>query len=148
MSRAKVGDITRRGLTVVEARQAGDEHQVVSVQGEFTGYMKQPCRLCPWRVDATGEFPAEAFQHSARTAHDMSEHVFACHESGINVGKTCAGFLLRGAYHNMSVRLGCMTGKYKQDVRDGGHELYESYIDMAVGNGVDPDDESLKECRS
>lgn len=27
---------------------------------------------CPWRVDATGEFPADAFRHSAETAYDMA----------------------------------------------------------------------------
>lgn len=77
----------------------------------------------------------------------MAQHVFACHESGVDGGHTCAGFLLRGAEHNLSVRLGHMSGRYAQDVTDGGHELYESYRTMAIANGVDPDSPALKACR-
>lgn len=132
---------------VLEVRPAGPDHQVVSLEGGKGLYRREPCPKCPWRVDAVGEFPAEAFKHSARTAHDMSNHTFACHDSGTKKAATCAGFLLRGADHNLSVRLGYMDGTYKNDVSDGGHELHEDYRAMAIANGVDPDDESLKQCR-
>jgi hypothetical protein len=66
-----------------------------------------------WRVDANGEFPAEAFRHSASTAYDMAQHTFACHESGSKKPATSAGFLLRGADHNLAVRLGFMTGRFR-----------------------------------
>lgn len=147
MSAVKVGHRTRSGKEVVEIRAAGADHQVVSTVGAHSGYMKKPCALCPWRVDATGEFPAEAFKHSASTSYDMSDRIFACHDSGVDKGKTCAGFLLRGADNNLAVRLGYMSGKYHRDVKDGGHELHDSYRDMAVANGVDPDDEVLRQCR-
>ena len=78
---------TAKRTIVLETRPAGEDHQVVSVQGAQKSYRKQPCSDCPWRVDAVGEFPAEAFRHSARTAYDLSEHVFACHESGVEKPK-------------------------------------------------------------
>lgn len=90
---------TAKRTIVLETRSAGDDHQVVSVRSPKKYYRKQPCSDCPWRVDAVGEFPAEAFRHSARTAYDLSEHVFACHQSGSEKPAACAGFLLRGADH-------------------------------------------------
>lgn len=132
---------------ITEVRPAGDAHQVVTVEGGGGAYRKKPCDTCPWRVDAVGEFPAEAFRHSAPTAYDMAQNTFACHSSGTEKPATCAGFLLRGADHNMAVRLGYMMGRYKNDVTDGGHELHESYRAMAIANGVDPEDPILKECR-
>ena len=137
----------KRDARVLETRAAGPDHEVVSVQSTNGGYRRKPCSDCPWRVDATGEFPAEAFRHSARTAHDMSEHVFSCHQSGVDRPATCAGFLLRGADHNMAVRLGYLSGRYAQDVEDGGLVLHDSYVAMAVANGVDPEDPCLTACR-
>ncbi|WP_371438337.1 DUF6283 family protein [Polaromonas sp.] len=132
---------------ITNIRPAGPDHQVVSVEGEHRGYRRAPCGGCPWKLANEGTFPAKAFEHSAGTAYDMAQHVFACHESGVDGGHTCAGFLLRGAEHNLSVRLGHMSGRYAQDVTDGGHELYESYRTMAIANGVDPDSPALKACR-
>lgn len=129
---------------ITNVRPAGDSHQVVTVEGRSNGaHRKQPCATCPWRVDAVGEFPAEAFKHSASTAYDMSGSVFSCHESGSVKPATCAGFLLRGADHNLAMRL----RGYPQDVTDGGTELHESYRAMAVANGVPADDPVLQECR-
>ena len=133
--------------TVSNIRPAGDDHQVITVIGRNKGYRKTPCGGCPWREDTTGEFPAEAFEHSAPTAYDMAQSVFACHESGVNGGHTCAGFLLRGADHNLAVRLGYFKGIYKPDVTDGGLKLHESYRAMAIANGVDPESPILAPCR-
>lgn len=132
---------------IVDVRPAGPEHQVVTVLGGKGSYRRQPCPKCPWRTDAVGEFPAESFRHSANTAYDMSDHVFACHDSGTKKPATCAGFLLRGADHNLAVRLAYMSGRLEGDVTDGGCELHDSYRDMAVANGVDPEDPVLKPCR-
>jgi hypothetical protein len=141
----------------VGVRPAGEDHQVVSVVGGGGDYRRQPCGPqtpsedrpgCPWRVDGTGFFPAEAFAHSAETAHDMSGHVFACHESGAERPATCAGFLLRGAEHNMAVRMKLSTGQIDLDqVSDGGHELHPGYVTMAVENGLSEDSPSLRGCR-
>ena len=40
-----------------------------------------------------------------------------------------------------------MKGELADDVNDGGKELFESYRDMAVANGVDPGSPILKACR-
>lgn len=132
---------------IVDVRPAGPEHQVVTVVGGKGSYRRQPCPKCPWRTDAVGEFPAESFRHSANTAYDMSQHVFSCHDSGTKKPATCAGFLLRGADNNLAVRLAYMSGRLEGDVTDGGCELHDSYWDMAVANGVDPEDPVLKPCR-
>ncbi len=133
---------------VSRARPAGDEHQVVTVTGGHGGYRRRPCPGCPWKVANTGDFPAEAFAHSAETAHDMATHTFGCHESGTERPVVCAGFLLRGAEHNMAVRLRASSGAIDlQAVEDGGHELHPGYVAMAVANGVPRDDDVLRGCR-
>lgn len=133
---------------ITQIRRAGPDHQVVSVAGGRGDlYRREPCPDCPWRVDATGEFPAQAFRHSAPTAYDMSEHTFACHQSGTEKPALCAGFLLNGAEHNLAVRIKRMRGVVQEDVSDGGHALHENYRAMAIANGVDPDDEVLRPCR-
>ena len=131
--------------------ERGQEHQVITVtsSGETRkhGYRRKPCKSCPWRVDAVGEFPAEAFRHSAETAYDMSQNAFGCHESGKDKPATCAGFLLRGADHNLGVRMNRIMGQSFDDVTDGGHELHKNYRAMAVANGVAPTDPVLTACR-
>ena len=137
----------RAPVRVTQVRPAGDQHQVVTVTGGRGLYRRKPCATCPWRVDATGTFPAEAFRHSAGTAYDMSTHTFACHESGTAKPAVCAGFLLR-AHHNMAVRLGAINGKYALDeIEEGDAALFEDYRAMAIANGVDPDDPAIQPCR-
>ena len=133
--------------SVTCVRPAGDAHQVVTVEGGQDTYRRKPCSDCPWRVDAVGEFPAEAFRHSANTAYDMSTHMFACHQSGAEKPAACAGFLLRGAEHNLTVRLKRMDGRIAGDVDSNGQELHQTYRAMAIANGVDPDDQVLAPCR-
>jgi hypothetical protein len=133
---------------VVRTRRAGADHQVLTlIGGGGKLYRRQPCPTCPWRTDAVGIFPAEAFRHSACTAHDMSEHRFGCHASGRTKPATCAGFLLFGADHNLSIRLARMRGVIQNDVSAGGAHLFSSYREMAVANGVSPDDPALRLCR-
>ncbi|MCI2811295.1 DUF6283 family protein [Eoetvoesiella caeni] len=130
-----------------QIRQAGEDHQVVTVEGGSSTYRRRPCQDCPWRKDATGVFPAEAFRHSASTAYDMASNTFACHQSGAERPALCAGFLLRGSDHNLAVRLKRMQGTIQDDVTDAGVLLHESYRDMAEANGVQPDDAILSQCR-
>lgn len=125
----------------------GDDHQVVTFASKGGGYCKRPCATCPWRVDAVGEFPAEAFRHSAPTAYDAAFNLFSCHSTGLKNPSTCAGFILRGATHNIGARLKYSMGEIGDDVTDGGHELFPSYRAMAVANGVDPEDPILQPCR-
>jgi hypothetical protein len=140
-----------RKTTITNARPAGADHEVVTLlTQDSTGktfYRRTPCADCPWRVDAVGEFPAEAIKHSASTAYDMAENTFACHSSGAKRPATCAGFLLRGAAHNLAVRLAYIQGHIQDDLDEDGHELFNSYREMAIANGVDPDDPALAKCR-
>jgi hypothetical protein len=128
-------------------RPAGPDHQVLRVEGGASVYRREPCGGCPWRIDQIGAFPAEAFRHTANTAYDMARETFACHESGADKPAICAGFLLRGAVHNLSVRLKWSGGQLGDDVSDGGHVLHANYRAMAVANGVPPDDPALAKCR-
>lgn len=146
--------MSRRKKTKVEnIRHCGDgEHAVVSIVsegGNGKGWnRREPCEQCPWRADLpTGVFPAEAFRLSAPTSYDAAMSTFACHMSGTEKAATCAGFLLRNADNNLGVRLAAMRGDVKRPITDGGFPLYDSYRDMAVANGVDPDDPVLAECR-
>lgn len=132
---------------VTRIRAAGPDHQVVTAEGGQGGYRRKPCPGCPWRIENDGSFPAEAFRHSAETAYDMTTHVFACHESGIERPHTCAGFLLRGADHNLAVRLGLRSGRFGSDVREDGAVLHADYRAMAIANGVPADDPVLAPCR-
>lgn len=133
---------------ITNIRLAGDAHQVVTVSGgRKDSYRRAPCLTCPWRKDAVGEFPAEAFRISAHTAYDMAMEIFACHSSGAKKPATCAGFLLRGAAHNLSVRLQYGAQKIGNDLWDGGIELFDDYREMAEANGVDADDPVLRRCR-
>lgn len=143
---------TERKSEILEVRHAGlnaygDEHQVVSVKSPGSAiHRKKPCPNCPWRVDAVGEFSAEAFRHSAETAYDMSNKIFACHEAGIQRTAIFAGFLLRGADHNLAIRLKYLQG-HQLDATCDGVELHDSYRAMAIANGVPADDPVLAPCR-
>lgn len=100
---------------------ADANHEVVTVRGGEDGFMRRPCQDCPWRKDSVGIFPAEAFRISAHTSYDMNDHQFGCHSSGTKSPKICAGFLLKGAKHNLAVRLSLFQGKFDLDrVSDGG----------------------------
>lgn len=136
------------------AGRSGDgEFAVVTItsQGgpEHHHHCIRPCPQCPWRIDSPiRAFPAEAFRHSAATAYDMAQTAFACHMAGKDRPLTCAGFLLRGAMHNLVVRLAITFRRYDpREVSDGGLELYADYRAMAEANGVDPDDPILRPCR-
>lgn len=129
---------------IIKTTPADENHNVLTIAKTNTKYMKQPCSDCPWKKSAVGEFPAEAFRISAHTSYDMNDKTFGCHSSGTEQTKTCAGFLLYGADHNFAVRLGISKGEYDLSrVTDGGHDLFRNYKEMAVANGVDPDDERL-----
>jgi hypothetical protein len=109
---------------------------------------KKPCSECPWRLDVeTGVWPIEKFIELARTAYDMSDHIFSCHKSADEAPTACAGFLERGGDHNKTVRLAYIFGKLKLADRSGGYNLYANYREMAIANGVDPEHPALIHCR-
>ena len=86
--------------------------------------------------------------HSAGTAYDMATSTFACHQAGASRPRMCAGFLLRGAEHNLTVRLAKIRGELTRQPTSGGHRLHASYAAMAIANGVAPDHPALALCRS
>lgn len=135
-------------IKITNIRKAGPFDQVVTVEGGTGGFRKSPCRGCPWVKANDGSFPAEAFVHSAPTSYDMAQNRFGCHESGTRKPATCAGFLLRGADHNLSIRLDIVRGRLDpSSISDGGREMHESYKAMAIANGVPADAPELKACR-
>lgn len=148
----------RRGTEQIGAHYAGvagdGQFAVVTIMSrdgpDHHPHCLQPCPECPWRKDsAIGAFPAEAYRHSARTAYDMAQTTFGCHMAGKGKPLTCAGFLLRGADHNLLIRLAQIRGRLDlSKVSDGGAPLFESYAAMAIANGVRPDDPVLAPCRT
>lgn len=140
-------------------RRAGPDHEVVTVSdGPAMSYRRTPCETCPWRRDAVGEFPAEAFRMSAATGYESpalmdqtvgtaAMHTFACHSSGSKRPATCAGYIL-GSEHSIGWRIAVSLGRFRPSlVSNGGHELFASYREMAEANGVSPDDPILRYCR-
>lgn len=113
-----------------------------------TPYCRQPCRECPWRRDvAPGKFSAARFRALANTAYDMARSLFACHMSTEEKPVACAGFLLRGADHNFTVRIGRSRGEMLPGQVETTVDLYSSYREMAIANGVSPSDPALRGCR-
>lgn len=138
----------KKRARITRTRVADANNVVHTLKGGGGGYRRAPCEQCPWRVDRTGSFPAEAFRHSANTAYDASFEKFACHMSGVVRPATCAGFLLRNSVHNLGVRISMSVGAIDiEQVSDGGLDLHASYRAMAVANGVAPDDPILALCR-
>lgn len=143
----------RKKPKIIAVHPADENNQVLSLESKGNSHLprvhrKTPCGGCPWKKENDGTFPAEAFRVSAGTAYDMSTRTFACHESGSKRPADCAGFLLHGAEHNLAIRLARSRGTIDLAcVNDGGHDMHESYREMAIANGVDPDDHVLKACR-
>jgi hypothetical protein len=126
----------------------GETYGVTTLQssGGKHAARRSPCPTCPWRKDAEiGRFPPEAFRISAPTSYDAALSTFACHEAGATKPQTCAGFLLRHGVNNLAVRLSLTQDKIDlRRISSGGTELYETYREMAIANGVAPDDPCLK----
>ncbi len=111
-------------------------------------YQTRPCAECPWRTDvARGQFAAERFRDLAATAYDMAVAQFACHKSPEGGEFGCAGFVMRGATHNLGARLAARAGRLRRGEIDSPYPLHASYRAMAIANGVDPDDPVLAACR-
>ncbi len=140
-----------REVQIENTVECSEEYGVTTLRtsgSERYIHQKTPCAQCPWRMDVpTGVFPAKAFRTSAPTSYDASMRTFSCHMAGF-AASTCAGFLLRHSDHNVAVRISQATGRIDlKQLSDGGFPIYRSYREMAVANGVDPEDPVLAECR-
>lgn len=140
---------------ITQRRLAGADHAVLTVECGGHRYRREPCPRCPWRRDAVGEFPAEAFRHSANTGTDgarvgtsldEARHAFACHAMGAEKPATCAGYILAGS-DAIGWRLAALAGKFDPDRVRSTVPLFGSYFEMAVANGVPADDPALDGCR-
>jgi uncharacterized protein DUF6283 len=152
----EIKSMAKKERKIIDERPAGMDHVVTTLEGD-DGYRREVCATCPWRLDAVGAFPAEAFLLSARTGCDASGFdlygegilsLFACHTSGEagRAATTCAGYVLRGD-RAVGWRIAFAKGKFDpKKVRDGGHQLFESYRAMAMANGVDPNDPRMVGC--
>ena len=110
---------------------------------------EKPCQECPWKRESpVGHFPPERYAKLAQTACDMERKIFQCHQTSDGKPLVCAGFLERGADHNLTIRLAYMRGEIEKKDRSGGYHLYEDYREMAIANGVPSDHPSLAQCRS
>lgn len=142
---------------VTDVRVAGPDHAVATIEGGAGSYRREPCAKCPWRKDAVGVFPAEAFRHSGVTGacetksgaarSDGDAYMFACHSNGAAKPAACAGYILRSR-DSVSWARGAALGSFDPaKVHDGGVELFDSYYEMAVANGVSPDDPTIAVCK-
>ncbi|MFI6803287.1 DUF6283 family protein [Streptosporangium canum] len=87
-----------------------------------------------WRSPPSAATPA---------AYDLAVATFGCHSCDQENPLLCAGFLLVAAADNLTIR---MSGRDYSDVHSD-VELFDSYRQMAIANGVDPDDPVLAPCR-
>ncbi|WP_143658323.1 DUF6283 family protein [Embleya scabrispora] len=131
-------------VPIVVARRAADHvWGVTTITGDDPPAVRErPCggvEPCPWRRDAPlGQFPPAAFELSAPTSAPGSTRRFGCHSSTPSHPRICAGWLLRGADGNPRIRELLRTGRLSPPELPDGMELYDSYTEMAVANGVDP----------
>lgn len=143
----------KREPIITRRRNADANNDVITVERGGGSYRRTVCADCPWRKDAVGVFPAEAFRLSAHCGTDgarMSEvgfsdagSTFGCHTNGAEKPATCAGYILQ-SYDAIGWRIAVATGKFDpKQVSDGGVELHENYYEMAVANGVPADDPAL-----
>ncbi|WP_329142938.1 DUF6283 family protein [Streptomyces sp. NBC_01456] len=131
-----------RPTAVLARRPADDVWEVISVYEDVPTAPRRPCggaEPCPWRRDAPrGQFPAAAFELSAPTSQPGSTRRFGCHSSTPARPQMCAGWLLRGADGNEQIQDLLASGRLAHPELPYGVELYDSYAEMAIANGVDP----------
>jgi hypothetical protein len=130
-------------------RPADEQWGVFTVASRGPGSAQpRPCagaEPCPWRRDAPpGQIPAQAYRHSAATSLPGAVTRFGCHSSTRERPLMCAGWLLRGAQHHDQVQQALADGTLIPPELPDGIELYDSYTDMAVANGVSADDPALR----
>ncbi|MEU8653705.1 DUF6283 family protein [Streptomyces sp. NPDC048737] len=132
------------GARVVAQRPADDTWAVTGVAYDGPpAAPRRPCggeEPCPWRRDAPpGQFPAQAFVHSApgnRTGAPNGR--FGCHSSTPARPLLCAGWLLAGADSNADILDLLRSGTLPLPDLPDGTTVYGSYAEMAIANGVDP----------
>lgn len=145
---------------IKNTRLADRNHAVHTVEDEAPGsrrFRRAPCPTCPWRKDAVGEFPAQAFRLSANTGTDAGNifmlddpnealHTFGCHSSSLGRSQTCAGYVLNGD-NSLGWRVAYTRGRFAPNECHSDVPLFDNYYEMAVANGVPPDDPAIAACK-
>jgi hypothetical protein len=104
--------------------------------------MTRTCSECPWlRSSAVGRFGPDRYEALANSCKPgWLRPVFACHKTPEGDGtRACAGMLLVVGRDSNAVRLALMKGVLDLDKIEASGPLYDSFIEMAVANGCDPD---------
>ena len=104
---------------------------------------KEPCPSCPYRRDAKLEHWHRAeFQRLLHTEEDVLGTLYACHCTRKDPS-VCVGWLLdqrRRGYPSIMLRLVLVQDdealRWAEDASDGGHDLYDSVVEMCEANGV------------
>ena len=110
----------------------------------------RPCPECPWQRKAPpGKFDADRYRQLAGTARQTMDGVFACHMSAEGGEIACAGYLATTGATSIRVRVWFAAGLVDLHAIDAAArepdypDLYGSYAEMAVANGVPADDPAL-----
>lgn len=132
-------------------RPAGSGHRVLTIEGGGDSFRREPCAQCPWRKDAVGVFPTEAFRHSGETGTKVGQagepRMFACHANGSEKPAACAGYIL-ASRDTIGWQAAVRTRRFDPaKVHSAGLDLFPGYFEMAVANGVAPDDPAIAGCR-
>ncbi|MER6684598.1 DUF6283 family protein [Streptomyces olivaceoviridis] len=129
--------------TVLWQRPGDEEWGVESLVPAEPAAQPRPCsgrQVCPWRRDApAGQFPPQVYVHSA-PGNRLGGPAgwFGCHSSTAVRPLLCAGWLLAGADGNDAALEMIRTGALPRPELPDGVQLYNSYAEMAIANGVDP----------
>lgn len=103
--------------------------------------LKSPCYNCPWRKDKTVApaemFPKDRYESMQECVKQgLGKPIFACHNTPEEKPKACAGYLIVEGAVNFSVRIAIIQGRLNLEELHCDDELYESYEEMAMANGV------------
>ncbi len=110
---------------------------------------REPCESCPYRVDSKLELwhPQEFKTLLANNANEIMGRIYGCHgtKKSLEGPQICGGWLFDQKRRNLpAIQLRIALARNPkavtalEEVNDGGHELYESILEMCEENGVTP----------
>lgn len=103
--------------------------------------LTRQCSECPWRKDVpVGRFPPERYVALKNTVEQGLNNLFACHKTSDGEPSACVGFLLVDGPNNWTARLAAITGEFDPRKLEAAGPLYDSFQEMALANGVSPED--------
>jgi hypothetical protein len=108
---------------------------------------RTPCGSCPYRKDAPIALwhreEYESVFRSETTTDPLDGTIYGCHATLRKEPQVCAGWLLdqqRRGVPSIRLRLALMRNDAAvaalEAVNDGGHQMYDSALEMCAANGV------------